>query len=90
MPSGVVARSSDIVRLLGDVDASTIARIEAMNARVVEIMEAIQWLWPEDGAEPGLARPTSERVSALVELLSELGDDVEDEDGPAESTSDAA
>ncbi len=86
--SGVIAQSDDIVRLLGDVDASTIARIEAMHARVTELMEAIQWLWPEDGLDRGATRPTSERVLALVELLSELREDVDEgEELPYEEAS---
>lgn len=75
----------DVTRAVGAADDVTIAQIIGTEATVEELAEAKAWL-ANDEPMMNTGRPLATgRVRELVDILSELQADDEDEDGPAAS-----
>ena len=73
----------DVTRAIGAADDVTIAEIIGTQASVEELAEAQAWL-ANDEPMMNAGRPLAiGRVRQLVDILSELQADDEDEDGPA-------
>ena len=73
----------DVTRAIGVADDVTIAQIIGTEATVEELAEAQAWL-ANDEPMMNAGRPLATgRVRQLVDILSELQADDEDEDGPA-------
>ena len=73
----------DLIKATGAVDDVTIAQMIATGATVDELAEALAWL-ANDEPMMNAGRPLATgRVRQLVDILSELQADDEDEDGPA-------
>lgn len=73
----------DITRAVGAADDVTIAQIIGTQATVEELAEAQAWL-ANDEPMMNAGRPLAQgRVRQLVDILSELQADDEDEPGPA-------
>jgi hypothetical protein len=72
----------DVTRAIGVADDVTIAQIIGTQASVEELAEAQAWL-ANDEPMMNAGRPLAiGRVRQLVDILSELQADVEDDDGP--------
>jgi hypothetical protein len=72
----------DVTRAIGAADDVTIAEIIGTQASVEELAEAQAWL-ANDEPMINAGRPLAiGRVRQLVDILSELQADVEDDDGP--------
>ena len=72
----------DVTRAIGAADDVTIAQIIGTQATVEELAEAKAWL-ANDEPMMNTGRPLAQgRVRQLVDILSELQADDEDEDGP--------
>jgi hypothetical protein len=72
----------DVTRAIGVADDVTIAQIIGTEASVEELAEAQAWL-ANDEPMMNAGRPLAiGRVRQLVDILSELQADVEDDDGP--------
>ena len=73
----------DVTRAIGVADDVTIAQIIGTQATVEELAEAQAWL-ANDEPMMNAGRPLATgRVRQLVDILSELQADDEDDDGPA-------
>jgi hypothetical protein len=73
----------DVTRAIGVADDVAIAQIIGTQATVEELAEAQAWL-ANDEPMMNAGRPLATgRVRQLVDILSELQADDEDEDGPA-------
>ena len=73
----------DVTRAIGVADDVTIAQIIGTEATVEELAEAQAWL-ANDEPMMNAGRPLATgRVRQLVDILSELQADDEDDDGPA-------
>jgi hypothetical protein len=73
----------DVTRAVGAADDVTIAQIIGTEATVEELAEAQAWL-ANDEPMMNAGRPLAiGRVRQLVDILSELQADDEDDDGPA-------
>jgi hypothetical protein len=73
----------DVTRAVGAADDVTIAQIIATEATVEELAEAQAWL-ANDEPMMNAGRPLAQgRVRELVDILSELQADDEEEAGPA-------
>ena len=73
----------DVTRAIGVADDVTIAQIIGTQATVEELAEAQAWL-ANDEPMMNAGRPLAiGRVRQLVDILSELQADDEDDDGPA-------
>ena len=72
----------DVTRAVGAADDVTIAQIIGTEATIEELAEAQAWL-ANDEPMMNAGRPLARgRVRQLVDILSELQADDEDEDGP--------
>ncbi|HKS19446.1 MAG TPA: hypothetical protein VJS63_09605 [Bradyrhizobium sp.] len=75
----------DVARAVGAADDVTIAQIIGTEATVEELAEAQAWL-ANDEPMMNAGRPLAQgRVRQLVDILSELQSDDEEETGPATS-----
>jgi hypothetical protein len=76
----------DVTRAIGAADDVTIAQIIGTQATVEELAEAKAWL-ANDEPMMNTGRPLAQgRVRQLVDILSELQAEDEDEDGPTAQT----
>jgi hypothetical protein len=82
MPAMTRITREDVTRAIGVADDVTIAQIIGIEASVEELAEAQAWL-ANDEPMMNAGRPLAiGRVRQLVDILSELQADVEDDDGP--------
>lgn len=72
----------DVTRAVGSADDVTIAEIIGTGATVEELAEAQAWLANDEPMINDLRPLAQGRVRALVDILSELEQD-DDEEGPA-------
>ena len=80
----------DVARAIGAADDVTIAQIIGTQATVEELAEAQAWL-ANDEPMMNAGRPLAQgRVRQLVDILSELQADDEEETGPAANQESAA
>jgi hypothetical protein len=82
MPAMTRITREDVTRAIGVADDVTIAQIIGTQASVEELAEAQAWL-ANDEPMMNAGRPLAiGRVRQLVDILSELQADDEDDDGP--------
>jgi hypothetical protein len=82
MPAMTRITREDVTRAIGVADDVTIAQIIGTEASVEELAEAQAWL-ANDEPMMNAGRPLAiGRVRQLVDILSELQADDEDDDGP--------
>ena len=79
----------DVIKAIGAADDVTIAQIIATGATVEELAEAQAWLANDEPMINDLRPLAHGRVRELVDILSELDED-SDEQGPAEPGSTSA
>lgn len=76
------ATEADVIRLLGEVDPLTTARILALSPSVDELDEAIRASEDEAGFGEESRTPSSARIASLRVLIDELSlEEVDREDG---------
>lgn len=65
-----LATTTDVIRILGEVDAQTVSQILAIAPTCDELARAVHERGDDDGEEPGT--PSSARVASIRQVLTRL------------------